>query len=57
MIPVLRWVCLDCATELHGDVEQVAEHAQSHGEELDRWPDGSVVVDMSDAPVLIEETT
>jgi hypothetical protein len=48
---------LDCATELHADVEQVAAHAQSHGEVVARWPDGSVVVDMSDVPELFEETT
>lgn len=51
-----NWWCVQCGRWFVGlDLEEATEHLETHGHKAERWPDGSLVVDMSDVPELLEE--
>lgn len=56
MIPVdVRSRCELCGTQVLG-VEAIVAHLETvHGEVAQRWPDGELVMHMSDVPELMEE--
>lgn len=52
---ILPWTCEVCGHHMVGDFEALTEHLGTHGYEPQRWPDGELVVDMSNVPELLEE--
>lgn len=56
MIPErLRTFCALCPYEADSVAEMAAHLETDHGLQAERWPDGDLVVDMSDVPELLEE--
>jgi len=52
----MNWQCWRCKRVVSGTAEDVAEHLlRRHGYAAARWPDGGLVVDMSEVPELLEE--
>lgn len=52
---ILPWTCEVCGYQMVGDFEALTVHLRTHGFEPQRWPDGELVVDMSNVPELLEE--
>ena len=51
---ILRWTCHLCPGEIVGTLHDMMEHLETvHDEHPQRWPDGALVVDMSDVPELL----
>lgn len=56
----MNWTCALCppeACEMNGTLEDVSGHLKdAHGMDSARWPDGGLVIDMSEVPELMGYT-